>query len=158
MGDPTTILGCREFLCIDPGGTTGYAHYYHHLGLEEPVIVLGQFETWSKLDQLIGWRDQDPSMLVVYEKPFFNPQVDPIVFEVTGAIKVVCDIYNVKIIDQPANVPSYIYTRYAEHLTGVMRGTQHLKDAFAHMAYLLIRRGELDLQTVMQAFYAGETL
>ena len=119
-------------LAIDPGGTTGYCLLYN-IDLPDMTIEIGEFKNWSRLDDLI--RESD---IVLCEQPFLTISTDPIVFEVTGAVKERCEAKRAKLIMQQSNFPHYIWKRYAAELRHKQIGTsfsQHKKDAFAHVLY-----------------------
>ncbi len=119
-----------KHLAIDPGGTTGYA-LYNDLGLGK--ITIGDFKDSTEFARLIV-----KGVVVIYEMPFFTPTVNPIVFEVKGALLYAARTKANKVYDQPAYIPKHIWNRYK--LQGLIWGSQHEKDAFCHLLHYMVTR------------------
>lgn len=90
MKNPTLNI-----IAFDPGGTTGYATYTAITG----KINFSFFDYSEQVDNLI-----QPNTIVVYENPFKSVRVDPIVFEVKGAIVERANSKGCKLIDRKSVV------------------------------------------------------
>lgn len=120
----------KRILAIDPGGMTGFALLY----VTERTISIGEFPTHEKLNDLI--REGD---IVILEQPFLTISVDPIVFEVAGAVKE--RVYSTKaklILARPSD-PHYVWKRYKDDIVAKLP-SQHQKDALAHIIYQWVNK------------------
>ena len=113
-------------ISFDPGGTTGWASYVNG------VITTGCFPDNTKVDHYIK-----TGCLVICERPFLTLKVNPIVFEVKGAIAERAYIKGCQVIYYPPSNKEFMKNRH--DMFSYVKGTEHSKDALCHLIWYLSR-------------------
>jgi|SRR5882724_500263 len=142
-----TSYGSYGCIAFDPGLTTGMAIYRGFTNGER--IIIGQFPHFRWVDYKIGQlaRDYD-TVEVIAEKPFLTPRVNPIVFEVYGAIRERAYDYGLPFINQPPSTPDFISRRYADTLNAITC-KEHERDALCHLVRYLTHKKEIPFRSLI---------
>lgn len=130
-----------RIVAIDPGKCTGIAV----MMIMEGKVTTHETHRWERLNELIP----DEDTLVLCEKPFMSRSVDPVVFEVFGAVQYQCHLVGATISFQGGEAPHFVWKRYKTQLNKKSISTsfsQHKKDAIAHLLYYWVHKQMLPLQ------------
>jgi hypothetical protein len=121
------IKSIPTIIAFDPGLITGYATYFDE-------VVFGYFDYSSKVDQLI-----QPGMIVVYEKPFQSVTVDPVVFEVKGAIVERANTKGCTLVPRRPSCKEFVKHAYKLHDRLIVDHKDHSRDACAHLMDFMMK-------------------
>lgn len=135
-----SLLMPNSVLAFDPGGTTGFSYVRVINGVAQ-IEDAGQFETFMELPKLIPaykhyCNEAAVPPIVLFESfAMLSSSTNPIALEVIGAIKVICQQWNIEPISKPPGYRKFICQRYPQLKSWAPKGNHsvsHWWDATQH--------------------------
>ena len=126
-------------ITFDPGKTTGWARWYtHHNHGQKKLVELvgyGALCKWYGVEKVL--KSAHEGSTVVIEKSIQGPFLDPVNFEVTGAIEALAEQRNLEVVFREPSLLSGIrsWPNFAE--VRKMLRNPHAQDAIFHGALYL---------------------